>query len=215
MAEVIQLTQRRPDLSGRPSGLATLPYAPVMAPTTLYFDLASPYTYLVAERLERRVGNATWRPAALRQPPPRGDDVVAAAQSRAAALRMPLVWPERFPSRVPSAMRVATYANEQGLGSRFAVAAGRLAFCGGFDLEDPDILAEAAAAAGLDVDGALLASRDPRRDHQIDMAGRAVGHAGGAVLPALEHERRLYCGEAHITAWLSQAAGAIARPSAS
>ncbi|MGN6187684.1 MAG: DsbA family protein [Conexibacter sp.] len=211
MAEVIQLSQRRPDLSGR----HVVPQAPDMSPATLYFDLASPYTYLLAERIERRVGNATWRPAMLRQPLPRGEEVVAAAQRRALALRMPLVWPERFPSRVPSAMRVATYANEHGLGSRFAIAAGRLAFCGGFDLEDPDILAEAAAAAGLDVEGALLASREPRRDHQIDMAGRAVGHAGGSALPALEHERRLYCGEAHITAWLSQAAGAIARPSVS
>lgn len=211
MAEVIQLTQRRPDRSGRQA----LPYTPDVAPAILYFDLASPYTYLVAERIERRVGNATWRPAMLRQPLPRGDEVVTAAQCRAQALRMPLVWPERFPSRVPSAMRVATYANEFGLGSLFAVAAGRLAFCGGFDLEDPDILAEAAAAAGLEVDGALQAARDPRRDHQIDMAGRAVAHAGATALPALEHERHLYCGEAHITAWLAQVAGPIARPSVS
>lgn len=211
MAEVIQLTQRRPDLAGRQA----LPHAPDMVSTTLYFDLASPYTYLVAERIERRIATATWRPAVMRQPLPRGEEVVAAAQRRAQALRMPLVWPERFPSRVPSAMRVATYANEYALGSRFAIAAGRLAFCGGFDLEDPDILAEAAAAAGLDVDGALLAAREPHRDHQIDMAGRAVGHAGGAVLPALEHERHMYCGEAHITAWLSQAARAIAHPSVS
>lgn len=208
MAEVIQLTQRRSGLAGRQA----LPYAPDTVPATFYFDLASPYTYLVAERVERRIGDAVWRPAVMRTPLARGDEVLAAAQCRAQALRMPLVWPERFPSRVPSAMRVATYANEQGLGSRFAVAAGRLAFCGGFDLEDPDILAEAAAAAGVDVDGALLAARDPRRDHQIDMAGRAIGHAGGTTLPALEHERHLYCGEAHITAWLAQAAGIVARP---
>jgi len=210
MAEVIQLTQRRPGLSGR----QVLPHAPEMTRTALYFDLASPYTYLVAERVERRAGDVAWRPAVLRQPLARGDELIAAAQGRAQALRMPLVWPERFPCRVPSAMRVATYANEEGLCPRFVIAAGRLAFCGGFDLEDPDILAEAAAAAGLDVDGALLAARDPRRDHQIDMAGRAVGHAGGTTLPALEHERHLYCGEARISAWLSQAAGAIARPSA-
>lgn len=207
MAEVIQLMQRRPE--------RTVPEAPSMAPTTLYFDLASPYTYLVAERLERRVGAAVWRPAVLPSPLPRGEVMVAEAQRRAHTLRMPLVWPERFPSRVPTAMRVATYANEHGCGSAFAIAAGRLAFCGGFDIEDPDILAEAAAAASLDVEGALTAARDPRRDHQIGMAGRAVGHAGGTVLPALEHERRIYCGEPHITAWLSQAVGVAARPGAS
>lgn len=211
MAEVIQLTQRRPDLAGQ----RALPHRPGTASTTLYFDLASPFTYLVAERIERRVGGATWRPATLRAPQPRGEQLVAEALGRAHALRMPLVWPERFPARVPTAMRVATYANEHGCGSAFAIAAGRLAFCGGFDLEDPDILAEAAAAAGLDVEGALTAARDPRRDHQIAMAGRSVEHAGGALLPALEHERRLYCGEPHITAWLSQLGGAVARPSVS
>jgi len=211
MAEVIQLTQRRAD----PSGRGAAPPAPVGTPATLYFDLASPSTYLVAERLERRVGDALWRPARLPEPQRRGEEVVADAQRRAAALRMPLVWPERFPARVPTAMRVATYANEQGCGPAFAIAAGRLAFCGGFDLEDPDIVAEAAAAAGVDVRGALAAAREPRRDHQIKMAGRAVAQAGGVLLPALEHERHLYCGEPHITAWLSQLGGAVARPSAS
>jgi hypothetical protein len=44
------------------------------------------------------------------------------------------------------------------------------------------------------------------------MAGRSLGHAGGTVLPALQHERRIYCGEPHITAWLAQAVGAAARP---
>ena len=208
MAEVIQLRPRGPELASRRAVAAT-------TPATLYFDLASPHTYLLAERVERRVSSAVWRPATLPGPPARGDELLAEAQLRAQALRMPLVWPERFPSRVPTAMRVATYANEQGCGASFAVAAGRLAFCGGFDLEDPDILAEAAAAAALDVDGALLAAREPRRDHQIGMAGRSVLHAGGTTLPALEHARRIYCGEPHISAWLWQAAGALARPSAS
>jgi 2-hydroxychromene-2-carboxylate isomerase len=208
MAEVIQLTQRR--LQQQVSQVPA-----TGGPTTLYFDLASPYTYLVAERVERHVGTAIWRPAVLSGPLARGEQMLADVQQRARVLRMPLVWPERFPLRVPSAMRVATYANEQGCGAAFAIAAGRLAFCGGFDLEDPEILADGAAAAGLDVDGALVAAREPRRDHQIQMAGRAVGHAGGALLPALEHKRRLYCGEPHITAWLSQARGALVRPSVS
>lgn len=212
MAEVIQLAQHRPELAGQPA----VPLGHGTGSTTLFFDLASPYTYLVAERVERRVGGAIWRPATLPTPPPRGDELVAEALRRAQALRMPLVWPERFPSRVPTAMRVATFANEHGCGPAFAIAAGRLAFCGGFDLEDPDILAEAAAAAGLDVDGALVAAREPRRDHQIGMAGRAVEQAGGSTLPALEHERHLYCGEPHITAWLSQlGGGAVARPGVS
>lgn len=213
MAEVIQLTRHRPE---RASGRRSAHESSSPAPTTLYFDLASPETYLVAERVERRLGDAVWRPAVL--PELRGAgaaDLIAAAQRRARALRMPLVWPDRFPARVPSAMRVATYACEQGCGPAFAIACGRLAFCGGFDVEDPEILAEAAAAAGLDVDGALAAAREPRRDHQIGIAGRSIGHAGGGALPALEHERRLYCGEPRISAWLTQMSGTVARPSAS
>ena len=41
------------------------------------------------------------------------------------------------------------YAAQQGRGAAFVLAATRLAFCGGFDLDDLEILAEAAAAAGL------------------------------------------------------------------
>ena len=41
-------------------------------------------------------------------------------------------------------MRAAHYASQQGRGAAFVLAAGRLAFCGGFDLDDPELLAEAA-----------------------------------------------------------------------
>ena len=93
------------------------------------------------------------------------DDVAAAAvrraaEERAAALRLPLVWPERFPAEVPAAMRVAARAQEAGRGAAFVLAATRLAFCGGFDLDDPEILAEAAAAAGVVLDECLHAARD-------------------------------------------------------
>ena len=46
-------------------------------------------------------------------------------------------------------MRVAALAAERGRAAPFVLAAGRLAFCGGYDLDDPETLAEAAAAAGL------------------------------------------------------------------
>ena len=79
---------------------------------------------------------------------------------RAPQLRLPLVWPEHFPREVPAAMRAAAYAAEQGRGGEFVLAAGRLAFCGGFDLDDPEILAEAAAAAGIPLDDCLRAAGD-------------------------------------------------------
>src|SRR6185295_3229947 len=98
------------------------------------------------------------------------------AEERAQALRLPLEWPETFPAEVPVAMRVAAHAAANGRGAEFVLAAGRLAFCGGFDLDDPEILFEAAAAAGLVLEDCLRA-------------------AGADRLPALRIGRSLFWGE--------------------
>jgi 2-hydroxychromene-2-carboxylate isomerase len=121
-----------------------------------------------------------------------------AVEARAAQLRMPLVWPERFPAEVPAAMRMAAYAAESGRGAAFALAAGRLAYCGGFDLEDPEILAEAAAAAGLGLDPCLAAARDESRDGALEDAGRRLLAAGADMLPALRVGNALFWGEERV-----------------
>ena len=150
--------------------------------------------------------DVTWTPAstsALRRSclaadEPRAEAIREAAAERAAALRMPLVWPERFPAEVPAAMRVAGFAAEAGRGAAFVLAATRLAFCGGFDLDDPEILAEAAAAAGVVLDDCLRAARDERRDGEIEAAGRSLLAAGADRLPALRVGRALYWGERRV-----------------
>src|SRR3954468_9846060 len=159
MGEVIQLEERRRrrrhDGRRRTRG--------ELLRTEFLFDLACPFTYLAAERVDRAFESVIWTPvsgAAVTRQSAAGDPVAErrlcrAVEARAAQLRMPLVWPERFPAEVPAAMRVAAYAAESGRGAAFALAAGRLAYCGGFDLEDPEILAEAAAAAGLGLDPCL------------------------------------------------------------
>lgn len=200
MAEVIQMTQRR---SGR------VPPGPTGdTATTLFFDLSSPETYLLAERVERRLGDVWWRPAVLWNGSSQESEAdlagrIEAAERRARELRMPLVWPERFPAPVPKAMRMATYAAERGRGAAFAIATGRLAFCGGFDVEDQDMLAEAAAAAGLEVAEALAVTRDIQLDEMIVGAGRALWSEGVTALPALHHEQHLYWGEPQIAAVLT------------
>jgi 2-hydroxychromene-2-carboxylate isomerase len=205
MTEVIQL-------ASRPAS-----DAPAVDAATFLFDLASPDTYLVAERVERRCGDDGWQPAVLGPPAGPPDErelarTVAAVELRARELRLPLIWPERHPAPVPSAMRVATLAAERGCAAAFAIAAGRLAFCGGFDLEDPAILADAAAAAGLDVKEALVAARDARRDALSVAAGRALLAEGVAALPVLRQEERLYSGEQRITAALLLSASAVDEP---
>ena len=199
MGEVIKLSDRRAERLRR---RASQPLRE-RSRAEFFFDLACPFTYLAAERVERSFDEVVWRPAsadALRRASLTEDDVSAAAvrraaEERAVALRLPLVWPERFPEPVPAAMRVAACAAEAGRGAAFVLAATRLAFCGGYDLEDPEILAEAAAAAGVVLDDTLHAARDLGRDGAIEGAGRALLAAGADRLPALRVGRALYWGE--------------------
>ena len=218
MGEVIRLAERRQARRGRPrQGHASLR-------GEFLFDLACPFTYLAAERVERAFDDVTWTPASitsLQRGSPANDDVGlaavrAAAEERAATVRLPLIWPENWPADVPAAMRVAAHAAEAGRGSAFVLAAGRLAFCGGFDLDDPEILAEAAAAAGLGPDACLHAAGDRSRDGVIEAAGRRLLAVGADRLPALRVGRALYWGETQVadaaaTARLQAAAPAGAR----
>jgi 2-hydroxychromene-2-carboxylate isomerase len=201
MGDVIMLSERREVLRRRGT-------APVRGRSRaqFFFDLSCPFTYLVAERVERAFDEVTWTPAsaaALRRSCLAADAVGVAgvrraAEERAVALRMPLIWPERFPTEAPAAMRVAALAAEAGRGAGFVLAATRLAFCGGFDLDDPEILAEAAAAAGVVLDDCLGAARDEGRDGEIERAGRVLLAAGADRLPALRVGRALYWGERRV-----------------
>jgi 2-hydroxychromene-2-carboxylate isomerase len=189
-------------------------------PAQFFFDLACPFTYLAAERVERSFDAVVWTPAssaALQRAAPAADPlgveaVRVTAERRATALRMPLSWPDHFPAEVPAAMRAASYAVEQGRGAAFVLAAGRLAFCGGFDLEDPEILAEAAAAAGVGLDECLRAAGDCSRDGAMEAAGRRLLAAGADRLPALRVGRTLFWGEerAADAAWAARVAAQAA-----
>ena len=185
-----------------------------------FFDLASPFTYLAAERVDRAFDAVTWTPACARTLRCRSlpgadndvDAIVALAEERAAALRLPLEWPERWPAATPAAMRVAHHAAQEGRGGAFVLAATRLAFAGGFDLDDLEILTEAAAAAGLPLDDALGAARESRRDGAMEAAAKRLLSAGADRLPALCIERGVFWGEDRVgdaaaTARLAAAAG--------
>jgi 2-hydroxychromene-2-carboxylate isomerase len=163
----------------------------------LLFDLASPYTYLAAERGERLFADLAWCPAIFEDAGDAGFDLLACerVQERALALRLPLIWPERFSAGGRRAMRVAALAAERRRAASFVLAATRLAFCGGFDVDDPEALAEAAAAAGLPLDEALAAARDGSRDAPMVAQGRLVAAAGGDRLPAVRVRGALFCGE--------------------
>jgi 2-hydroxychromene-2-carboxylate isomerase len=215
MGEVIDLAQRR-DAVHRQARRRE----PLRA--QLFFDLACPFTYLAAERVQRAFPHVTWTPASatalqrrcLADDPERAELVRTAAERRAAELRLPLVWPDRFPGEVPAAMRAAAFAAEHGRGGDFVLAAGRLAFCGGFDLDDPEILAEAAAAAGVPLYECFRAAGDARYDGAAEAAGRRLLAAGADRLPVLRVGRSLFWGEQRVgaaAASVRQATPALAR----
>jgi len=157
-----------------------------------FFDVTCPLSYLAAERVERRLPGAAWVPvdgAALAPTAEDGDEEArlrARAEMRARALRLPLIWPDPFPLRAPCAQRAAAFACEVGAGPAFALAAARLAFCGGFELDDPETIAEAAAAAAVPLGACLEAAGESWRDEEIGEMTATLRSAGVDRLPAFK-----------------------------
>ncbi len=183
--------------------------SPRAARVTFFFDLSSPFTYLAAERVDRLFPNLVWRPVLeeilqVSAPPE------ALAEERAHALGLPLVWPDLGPASVRPAMRVAALAAEQGRAAPFVLAATRLAFCGGFELDHPEVLAEAAAAANLGLEDCLRAAGDVRRDGPMEEAARKLLAHGADRLPAVRVGRILFAGEDRV----AEAAAAASTPAA-
>jgi 2-hydroxychromene-2-carboxylate isomerase len=173
--------------------------------TTFFFDLASPWTYLAAERVDRIFGGLRWQPAlgdvvasARRSRDPCGDESRRAIEERARQLGLPLVWPDGWPSSGRGAMRVAALAGERGRGADFVLAASRLAFCGGYDVDDPEIVAEAAAVAGLGLRESLQAAGELARDGDLEQTSLWLLRRGADALPALVVGRTLYAGEGRL-----------------
>ena len=206
MGDVIRLEERR---SARH---AAIEQAPTRHRATFYFDLASPFTYLAAERVDRMFSALEWRPAlteALHAGNPLSamadrEAAQSSAQERAQQLHMPLVWPDAFPSGARVAMRVAALAAANGgQAAPFVLAASRLAFCGGFDLDDPEVLMEAAAASGIALDACLEAAGDAARDAPIEAAGRRLLALGADHLPVLRMGGAFVSGEGRISTFLA------------
>jgi 2-hydroxychromene-2-carboxylate isomerase len=215
MGQVIYLNERRSERSR--SHVVTAPL--------FFFDVSCPLSYLTAERIERKLGEVEWVPvdgASLRADTA-GQQVAAEAlyadadvhvlrtraDSCARALRLPLVWPDRFPEAARCAQRASAFACEIGAGAAFALAASRLAFCGGFDLEDPETLAEAAAAAGVPLEECLSAAGETWRDEELEANADLLRARGISELPAIRIGDQWFEGEAGLLA----AGALIAGPS--
>jgi 2-hydroxychromene-2-carboxylate isomerase len=201
MGQVIYLDERRSERS-RPA---------LTAPPMFFFDVSCPLSYLTAERIERTLGEVQWVPvdgASLRLPEGEARSQHHAdvhvlrtrADACARSLRLPLVWPDRFPRAARCAQRASAFACEIGAGAAFALAATRLAFCGGFDLEDPETLAEAAAAAGVPLEECLTAAGEAWRDEELEANAELLRARGITELPTIRIGDRWFEGEAGLVA---------------
>jgi 2-hydroxychromene-2-carboxylate isomerase len=182
-------------------------------PAIFYFDLASPYSYLAAERVDGLFADAgleppRWQPILfgallkeLGRTPwglgPERDEHFAEIERRAADYGLPpLAWPDPLPANSLHAMRAATVAAEAGPGCArdFALAAYREAFVEGRDLGDPEVIVAAAGVAGIGpqvTDGiAAPATKDKLRRNTED-----AWTAGLQGVPTVAVDEHLFWGD--------------------
>jgi len=135
-----------------------------------YYDLASPYAYLAAERIHdvlpvtpvwqpillggiwQQSGGGSWAMTDARA------EGIAEVERRAAEYGlMPMRWPDPWPGNSLRAMRAATFAQQIGRAVAFSLAAFRQAFAAGRDLSELDNVVIAGAACELHPNALLKA----------------------------------------------------------
>ncbi len=180
-----------------------------MPPTAaFYFDLASPLSYLAAERvLHVLPGPAEWRPVNASELPgaerfnafrcaEERDVFRSEIERRARELSLqPLRWPEPFPFDSALAMRVATYAASIGRAVPFAQAAFRQAFAGGHSLEDPDFVLIAAAACEMHPAAVLRGAEMRSTAERLATTTASAATVGVTDVPAIVVGERAFVGE--------------------
>jgi 2-hydroxychromene-2-carboxylate isomerase len=183
-----------------------------MSRAAFYFDLASPYAYLTAERIsalfsEAELEQPEWRPILLgalfkefgRESWANGPDAaahVAEIEGRAAAYGLPpIVWPSPLPANSLTAMRAATFAKQTGRSVSFALAAFRQAFAAGRDLSDPDNVAIAGAACELHPRALLKAVATTGVKGELRRATEEAGTIGVRGVPTVLAGGRAFWGD--------------------
>jgi 2-hydroxychromene-2-carboxylate isomerase len=132
------------------------------APPTFYFGAMSPYSWLAAERIEPLMPQARWRGvlagvvfAAHGRTSwgltDRRAEGLAECEARAESYGLgPLVWPARWPTSDLQVSRGMLVAERDGLLRPFALAAMRMSFLEGADLQEHEVVLEAGRRSGVD-----------------------------------------------------------------
>lgn len=181
-----------------------------MTRATFYFDLGSPYAYLVAECISEVLPEpVAWQPVSLgglfkangRSSWGLGDPAgrqegMTEVERRAHAYGLPpVLWPDPWPSNYLFAMRACTFAFQQGRGREFTVQAFRHAFQQGHDLGVPGRVLDVAAEAGLDPQALEAATGDPEVKLALRAATDAAHELGVFGVPTVAVGDELFWGE--------------------
>lgn len=192
--------------AGQPGAAAT-PAGPI----EFWFDVHSPWSYLAATRLPaiaaRHARPIRWIPVHLarlneqiggRRPLDENPAFVRwyqqDLQDWAERTGLTIRYHPQFPLRPARALRMATYAIEQGRAAEFVPAIMRAYWTESRDISNLDVLGELAASAGLDPEAAGAAAQgDPYRA-QLERATAAAIESGVFGVPSFRAEGKLFFG---------------------
>ena len=173
-----------------------------------YYDLASPYAWLAAERVSHVLAvPPIWQPVLASELPasasasaralgPRERELV---ERRAAALGLQAVrWPPAGPLDSRTAMLAATFAQQAGRVVAFSLAAFRQAFAAGRDLSVADNVLIAAAACELHPRAVLKGIESRSVRERLSVATEEAATRGVRVVPAVRIGARLFEGEQRV-----------------
>jgi 2-hydroxychromene-2-carboxylate isomerase len=184
-----------------------------------FFDLGSPYSWLVAERIHhvlpvvavwqpillggiwKETGGQSWAVTNEREAG------MAEVERRAAEYElMPIRWPDEWPTNTLQAMRAATFAASIGRAVAFSLAAFRQAFAAGKDLSNVDNVLIAAAACELHPNAVLKAIETQSVKDKLREATREAYERGVRGVPTIAVGDKLFYGDDR----LEEAASALA-----
>jgi 2-hydroxychromene-2-carboxylate isomerase len=172
-----------------------------------FYDVASPYAYLAANRIGEVLPEAEWRPILLgglfklngRHSWLYDDDRETRhteIERRAAAYGLPpLAWFKNIPTTWLTVMRAVTVAKRRGRGREFSLAAFRAVHAEGRELWHDDQLATLAPVAGLEPDELLEAVAQQEIKDELRAATERAHELGAPGVPTVVIGDRVFWGD--------------------
>jgi len=185
-----------------------------------YYDLGSPYAYIVAERVNQVLPVVPiWQPILLggvwshagggswSQTDRRAEGMAEVERRAREHGLQPIRWPEPWPTSTLTAMRAATYCRQIGRGVAFSLAAFRQAFAGARDLSVADNVFIAAAACELHPNAVLKGIESKGTKERLRRATAEAAERGVQGVPTVAVGSELFWGDDR----LEEAAAALTR----